>query len=68
MGIKLEGEENKKICTMGSCDCRISSITKTEVSLTDKERIVGISSHKHGDNALHFGFSFLIARLDDWWL
>ena len=52
---------------MGSCVGRDKLISMTEIELTDKERLVGISSHKHGDNALHFGFSFLIASEDDWW-
>jgi hypothetical protein len=42
---------------MGSCDGRNTDlITMIEESLTEKERIVGIASHKHGGNAVHFGF------------
>ena len=62
MGIKLLGEKNEKICAMGLCDSR-ASIEIIEVLLQDKERLVGIASHNH-NNALHFGFRFIIASSD----
>ena len=49
---------------MGNCDDNHDGITMIEVSLSEKERLVGIISHKHGGNALHFGFSFIIASPD----
>ena len=63
MGIRLIGEANEKICTMGLCDGDTASIETKEISLKDKERLVGFASHTHG-NALHFGFRFIIASSD----